>query len=133
MARALAAGLRGLLSAYGVNPLPPDSEVLGRLSLLPAGTAEIQKLAEGLAARTIGDAAQGEGARTDLNNVVELIRRAVGADVFPASFQSAHGWRTTLDIGYDWLRLGAYLDSDMPIDEARDLLSSGGAQPHVAA
>ena len=50
---------------------------------------------------------------------------------FPSSFQAASGWRATLDIGYEWLRLGAYLDSALPVDEARDLLTSGGAQPHL--
>jgi len=133
VSRALAAGLRGLLSAHGVNPLPPDSEVLPRLSLLPAGIAPIRQAAQQLAERTVAGPAEGDAARASLDDFVALVRQAVGADVFPSSFESAGEWQATLDIGYDWLRLGAYLDSAMPIDEARDLLASGGAQPHVAA
>jgi hypothetical protein len=130
--RALTVGLRGLLSAYGVNPLPPDCEVLRRLSLLPAGISQIQQAAEGLAERTVDGPGEGEAARADLDDFVTLVRQVVGADLFPSSFQSARGWQATLDIGYDWLRLGAYLDSAVPIDEARNLLTSGGAQPHAA-
>jgi hypothetical protein len=130
--RALAAGLRGLLSAYGVNPLPADSEVLRRLSLLPAGVGQIKAAAESLAERTIAGPGEGAAVRTDLDDFVKLVRQAVGANSFPSSFQSAGGWQATLEVGYDWLRLGAYLDSALPIDEARDLLTSGGAQPHGA-
>lgn len=131
VSRALAAGLRGLLSAYGVNPLPADPEVRGALALLPAGIDPIRRAADGLAGRAIAGAGQGATARADLDDFVGLVRQAVGG--FPSSFASAGGWQATLDIGYDWLRLGGYLDSALPIDEARDLLTSGGAQPHAVA
>ena len=133
VARALAAGLRGLLSSYGVNPLPPDPEARAALSLLPAGIGQIRQAADDLAGRAIAGPGQGQAARADLDDFVALVRRAVGADIFPASFESARNWQATLDIGYDWLRLGGYLDSALPIDEARDLLASGGTQPHAAA
>ncbi|MBL1111351.1 hypothetical protein JK364_02830 [Streptomyces sp. 110] len=132
--RILRAALRGVLSAYGVNPLPPDSEVVRRLSLLPAGadTDEIRAKARHLATLTIASVAQGSAALTALDDFVALVRHTIGAHGFPSSFDSSDGWRQTLEIGYDWLRLGAHLDADLPIDEASDLLSSGGAQPHLA-
>ncbi|MFD0448393.1 hypothetical protein ACFQ10_48260 [Streptomyces indonesiensis] len=132
--RILRAALRGVLSAYGVNPLPADSEVVRRLSLLPAGvdTDEIRAKARHLATLPIASTAQGGAALTALDDFVVLVRHTIGAHSFPSSFDSSDGWRQTLEIGYDWLRLGAHLDADLPIDEASDLLSSGGAQPHLA-
>jgi len=65
----------------------------------------------------------------ELDALVAAVRSASGSPAFPASFDTARAWDDTLAIGYDWLRLGAYLDADLPIDEARDLLASGGAQP----
>jgi hypothetical protein len=128
--RALHSGLRGLLSAYGVNPLPPDSEVLCRLTLLPSVTPRIREAAERLDGLSIISREQGESIRAELERFIVAVREVMGQ--FPSSFHGASGWRATLDIGYDWLRLGAYLDSALPVDEARDLLTSGGAQPHFA-
>ncbi|WPB88606.1 hypothetical protein [Streptomyces malaysiensis] len=132
--RMLRAALRGVLSAYGVNPMPPDSEVVRRLSLLPAGAAtdEIRPKARYLETLAIASATQGGAALTALDDFVALVRHTTGAHDFPSSFDSSDGWRQTLEIGYDWLRLGAHLDADLPIDEASDLLASGGAQPHLA-
>ncbi|MBM4791768.1 hypothetical protein HXP44_06780 [Streptomyces sioyaensis] len=132
--RMLRFALRGVLSAYGVNPLPPDSEVVRALSLLPAGAHMdgIQAEARRLETLTIDSVAGGSAALTALDGFVALVRQATGAHGFPSSFGSSDGWRQTLEIGYDWLRLGAHLDADLPLDEASDLLSSGGAQPHVA-
>ncbi|MFE7132095.1 hypothetical protein ACFVIM_14655 [Streptomyces sp. NPDC057638] len=133
--RMLRFALRGLLSAHAVQPLPPDSEVVSRLSLLPAGPDldGIRTRAAHLDTLTIASAAQGSATLTALDDFVLHVRRATGADGFPSSFTSADAWRRTLDIGYDWLRLGAHLHADLPIDEASDLLSSGGAQPHAVS
>ncbi|MFD7668744.1 hypothetical protein [Streptomyces sp. NPDC059788] len=126
--------LRGLLSAHGVNPLPPDSEVVPRLSLLAAGadTDELRSSATHLETLTIASGSEGTAALAALDGFVAQVRRATGADDFPSSFDSSDEWRQTLEIGYDWLRLGAHLNADLPIDEAGDLLASGGAQPHAA-
>jgi hypothetical protein len=129
--RALHSGLRGVLSAYGVNPLPPDPEVLRRLALLPPATLRIREAAQRLDGLSITSSEQGEAIRAELDRFVALAREVMGE--FPSSFDGASGWRATLDISYDWLRLGGYLDSELPVDEARDLLTSGGAQPHLAS
>jgi hypothetical protein len=128
--RALHSGLRGVLSAYCVNPLPPDSEVLRRMSLLPETTLPIREAAARLDSLSISTRQQSAAVRAELDRYVELVREVVGG--FPPSFRSTCDWRATLEIGHDWLRLGAYLDSALPLDEARDLLISGGAQPHLA-
>jgi hypothetical protein len=120
---------RGLLSAYGVNPLPPDSDVVRRLSLLPAETGPIRELAETIVARRLDSPAAAQRVLGELDGLVSATRTVTGAQVFPSSFDSARAWDRTLAIGYDWLRLGAYLDADLPIEEARDLLGNGGRQP----
>ncbi|MEV4640571.1 hypothetical protein AB0J80_24835 [Actinoplanes sp. NPDC049548] len=125
-ARAVNGGLRALLSAHGVSPLPPDPELLHRLDLVPVTPARIRVLAERLYASAMPDIRL-------LQDFVTEVRAASGGGAFPSSFDSPDGWQRTLDIGYDWLRLGAYLDQELPLDEAQDLLSSGGVQPHVAA
>lgn len=130
--RAVNGGLRALLCSCGVSPLPADPELIHRLDLLPEPRPRIAQLARELLRTTVDDE---DGARrllADLTEFVTAVRAACGGEAFPSSFDSADGWQHTLDIGYDWLRLGAYLDQQLPLDEAQDLLSSGGAQPHAA-
>lgn len=131
--RAVHAALRGLFSAYGVNPLPADSDLVRRIDLLPPATRVIRARAEALLRRTVDSAEHGDGLLTEVRACAALVRDAAGADAFPASFDSADTWRATLQLGYDWLRIGAYLDAELPIEEARDLLASNGAQPHQTA
>ncbi|MFD4673350.1 hypothetical protein ACFWNN_26750 [Lentzea sp. NPDC058450] len=120
---------RAVLSACGMNPLPPDAAIVARLaSVVPADLAE--------QARAVDRALAGDDWETWgelLDKLVAGVREFVRADVFPASFDSAAAWEATLRIGHDWIRLGAYLDADFPVEEARDLLTSGGAQPHRRA
>jgi hypothetical protein len=130
--RAVDGGLRALLSACGVNPLPPDAELVHRGDMVGPWAGEILSAAEQLHRVGVSDPVQGKALLERVNYFVSLIRAVCGADSFPASFDSASNWQTTLDISYDWLRLGAYLDAAIPIEEARDLLSSGGAQPYIA-
>ncbi|GIF23854.1 putative nucleotidyltransferase [Actinoplanes tereljensis] len=124
-ARAVNGGLRALLCAFGVSPLPSDPELIGGLDMLPAPQPRIAELARQLSR----PGSRGE----ELPEFIAAVRAASGGDAFPSSFDSADGWQRTLDIGYDWLRLGAYLDQQLPLDEAQDLLSSGGAQPHTSS
>lgn len=128
--RAVHAALRGLFSAHGVHPLPADSDLVRRLDLLPPATRPTTARARELLRRTVGSAREGDALLADLRSCVLLVRGAAGADSFPLSFESADTWRATLQLGYDWLRLGSHLDAELPIEEARDLLASNGAQPH---
>lgn len=131
--RMLRKACNAVLSAYGVNPLPPEDEAplhVSRLGHLPQDVRdEIRALAGGL---QIDDRNAAEAALATLDALMHRIRAATGASIFPSSFDSADEWRRTLEIGYDWVRLGGYLDSDFPLDEARDLIASGGRQPGEA-
>ncbi|MEV6017010.1 MULTISPECIES: hypothetical protein [unclassified Streptomyces] len=130
--RAVHAALRGLFSAHGVNPLPADADLVRRMDLLPSATAPIGVRAGELLARGVESAEDGDALRAELRRFIALVRGAVGAGSFPLSFDSASTWRATLRLGHDWLRLGAHLGAELPIEEARDLLAGNGAQPHQA-
>ncbi|SDJ46558.1 hypothetical protein SAMN04488074_102127 [Lentzea albidocapillata subsp. violacea] len=119
---------RALLSACGMSPLPPDAAIVARLGALTAVPAELTAQAAAVERELAGD--EWELWAERLDKLVAGVRDLVRAEVFPASFDSAAAWEATLRIGHDWIRLGAYLDADFPIEEARDLLTSGGAQPH---
>ncbi|MBL1074559.1 AMP-binding protein [Nocardia sp. 2] len=141
--RLIAMSVRVLVSAFGIYPLPADvapAETLRRL--LPASAVRRTEILEQLdAARSVRFsaviAAGGDTLEplTVLDEFVHLVRRvAGGADAatgFPASFDSREQWERTLSIGYDWLRIAGYLNTDLPLDETRDLLASGGHQPHI--
>ncbi|MEU6273188.1 hypothetical protein ABZ871_12395 [Streptomyces populi] len=130
--RAVHAALRGLFSAHGVNPLPADTDLVRRMDLLPAATGPIGARAGELLGRGVDPAEDGDALRAELRRFIALVRAAMGADSFPLSFDSAHTWRATLQLGHDWLRMGAHLGAELPIEEARDLLAGHGAQPHQA-
>ena len=114
-----------LLNAYGVDPLPAHEEACAQL-------AGLGGLDRGLAADAIALerrlAIRGEhDARPTLAAVEELVvrvRREIRAAAFPSSFADADAWRTTLETFYDWVRIGAHLDSDFPLDDLRDTLLS---------
>jgi hypothetical protein len=72
-------------------------------------------------------------ARAEIDQFVSDVQAASGGEMFPSSFASAEQWQETLRYGYQWLRMAGYLDAYLELDEARDLLSSGGAQPAARA
>ncbi|MFC8043879.1 AMP-binding protein [Nocardia sp. NPDC057353] len=133
--RMLAMGVRVLLSAFGIHPLPADVAAAATLErLLPAAAQQRTALLTALAAAQdvrFGPDPDPTSALGVLDDFVTLVRRTAGGTDFPASFDSREQWRRTLAIGYDWLRIAGYLNTDLPLDEARDLLASGGQQPHL--
>lgn len=129
--RMLQYACRGILAAYGAVPLPPDGEVVRRLNRFPDLPAPIKETADRLdGALRVSSAAQGDAVLVELDEFVRQVRNATGAELFPASFDSSGQWQLTLELAYDWIRLGAYVKADFPIEEARDLLESKGEQPH---
>ncbi|WRZ95316.1 nucleotidyltransferase domain-containing protein [Streptomyces sp. NBC_01007] len=130
--RAVHAALRALFSAHGVNPLPADSDLVRRMDLLPPATRPIGVRADELLRCGVDSVKDGDALLGELRSYVASVRGAVGADSFPLSFDSADTWRATLRLGHDWLRIGAHLGAELPIEEARDLLAGNGAQPHQA-
>ncbi|BCK57673.1 AMP-binding protein [Nocardia wallacei] len=137
--RMVAMAVRMVLCAYGIHPLPADVAPVPTLARLLPGAASlrgellrsVEEASRVNFARTLAAGADSLAELARLDDLVTRVRGHVGGDDFPASFDSREQWRRTLDISYDWLRVAGYLDTDLPLDEARDLLTSGGRQPHL--
>ncbi|GAA5068870.1 AMP-binding protein [Nocardia callitridis] len=140
--RLIAMSVRVLLSAFGIHPLPADVAAAATIRrLLPthamrrddllASLAEAQRVRFSRILDAGQDAIAGLSAVDEFVALVRWVAAGGSATGFPASFDSREQWRRTLAISYDWLRIAGYLNTDLPIDEARDLLNSGGHQPHL--
>lgn len=134
--RLVAMATRMVLSAFGIYPRPADVAPVPTVRrLIPDTVPERDRLVDSLRDATevrftgVGD---DDGLAT-LDRLVSHVRELTGGEKFPAAFDSQAQWTRTLAIGYDWLRIGGYLNADLPIDEVRDLLTSGGQQPHTPA
>ncbi|MEU8034095.1 hypothetical protein AB0C13_36800, partial [Streptomyces sp. NPDC049099] len=99
---------------------------------VPPAARPIGARAGELLRRSVDSAEHGDSLLAELRGFIAQVRAAAGADSFPLSFDSADTWRATLQLGYDWLRVGAHLNAELPIEEARDLLTGHGTQPHPA-
>lgn len=134
--RLVAMTTRMLLSAFGIHPLPADIAPAPTVRrLIPRDSPESATIVEQLEQASAVSFSDTTGATADkmatLDRLVESVRAATGGANFPSAFDSQAQWSRTLAIGYDWLRIGGYLNADLPIDEVRDLLTSGGQQPHA--
>ncbi|WP_024803269.1 AMP-binding protein [Nocardia sp. BMG51109] len=134
--RLIAMCVRMTLAAYGIHPLPADVAPVRTLTrMLPDSAGDLLRAVAAAGrvefARTLVAEAGHLDGLAQLDDLVSRVREHVGGNDFPASFDSREQWRRTLDISYDWLRVAGYLDTDLPLDEARDLLTSGGRQPHL--
>ncbi|MFC8528036.1 AMP-binding protein [Nocardia sp. NPDC057227] len=119
------------ISALGAQPEPGSP---GAAAVETGAERVVDAAVEtgaGGAERVVYAAGDPASALALLDDFVTLVRRVAGGTDFPASFDSREQWRRTLAIGYDWLRIAGYLNTDLPLDEARDLLASGGQQPHL--
>jgi hypothetical protein len=127
--RIVTMAVRILTSAWGVTPLPGDPVLIEGLATLIPEHAKLAATAGRLVRLSVHDDDEALDARAEIDRFVSDVRAASGAEMFPSSFASQEQWRETLRYGYQWLRMGGYLDAYLELDEARDLLSSGGAQP----
>lgn len=119
-------------TAYGIHPLPLPDAGPYRIQDIRDLPPEIKNTALTLEADIQSgplDEKLDDSTLQLLDQFIEMIRRNTYGEDFPSCFIDDDGWNRTLEIGYDWVRLGAYLDADFPIEEARDLLAAGGQQP----
>jgi len=123
--RALQRVCMSVLSAYGVDPLPAQEEACAQLAGLPeidrALAADVLALEQGAA---VVDERSAQRALAAADQLVSCLRERIGAEGFPCSFLDAARWRSTLETFYDWVRIGAHLDSALPLDELRDVVTS---------
>ena len=129
--RIVTMAVRILASAWGVTPLPADQVLSHCLDTVMPEHIHIAQWAGRLAGLTIDDQPAALAAGDEINDFVAQVQSLTGGQMFPSSFDSREHWRETLRYGYQWLRMGGYLDAYVELDEARDLLASGGAQPAV--
>lgn len=125
--------VRVLCSAWGVTPLPADAVLADRLEHLVPEHCPLAQPARELIGLRIRDRDEAVHAQDDLDRLVAGVREVTAGEKFPASFTSREQWQQTLRRGYQWLRLGHYLGAYVELDEVRDLLASGGAQPAARA
>ncbi len=116
-----------VLSTYGIDPLPAQEEACACLRTIPGLDGVLADAALELD-RTIAvsSRADAESVLASVAQLVERTRALTGASDFPSSFVDADGWRATLETFYDWARIGAYLDSEFPLEDLRDVLVSTG-------
>jgi len=131
--RIVVMAVRILASAWGVTPLPGDPVLLDGLGQLVPEHHHLAEIARRLMELSIRDRDDALRAQADLERFVAQVRQATGGEAFPSSFSSREQWQQTIRHGYQWLRMGGYLDAYVELDETRDLLASGGAQPGARA
>src|SRR6202521_2809150 len=121
------------LGAHGVTPQPPLEEAtLEAIRLLRLDEALIAGIRE-LERCSIGSEADACNRLALADELARRLRSHGGEPQFPASFDTASGWRGTIHAAYDWINLGAHLGARFPqtahggrgtAEEARDLLAS---------
>jgi acyl-CoA synthetase (AMP-forming)/AMP-acid ligase II len=131
--RVVVMAVRILASAWGITPLPADAVLLDALGQLVPEHDELAQTARHLVELSIRDREEALRVQSDLDSLVTQVRQVSGGEAFPSSFTSREQWQQTISRGYQWLRIGGYLDAYVELDEVRDLLASGGAQPGVNA
>jgi hypothetical protein len=124
------------LGAHGVTPQPPLEEAtLDAIRLLRLDDALVHDIRE-LERCSIASEEQARDRLELAEEVARRLRSRGGEPQFPASFDTASGWRGTIHAAYDWVNLGAHLDARFPqtahgghgsAEEARDLLASSSA------
>lgn len=116
---------RALCASHGMVLLPPNDAAVAALRKLSGIDSDLSVRVEAVeyaAAPTDSTSAADLLERAQV--CVDLGRRQIGLANFPSSFDSAAGWEATIGSGYDWVRLGAFVDAEFPVDEARDVLAT---------
>jgi hypothetical protein len=125
-----------MLGAHGVTPQPPLEEAtLDVIRLLRFDEALVDGIRE-IERCSIQSEEDAHNHLALADELAQRLRSRGGAPQFPASFDTASGWRRTIHAAYDWVNLGTHLDARFPqtahgghgtAEEARDLLASSSA------
>lgn len=121
--------VRILASAWGITPLPADPVLASRLDMLVPEHPQLAQTARSLIELSIADEDDAGSVHQELDAFVAEVRKVTCGENFPSSFASREEWQRTIRYGYHWLRMGGYFDAYVELDEIRDLLTTGGAQP----
>jgi hypothetical protein len=121
-----------VLSAQGIHPAPAVEDLLSEAATAERVTPELRARMLDLDRELrVDDHASARRMVDLLDALVRDIRDVTKTSLFPRCFSSAGEWQRAIDIGYDWIILGAHLDADFPLDEARDVIATGGGQPMI--
>ena len=116
-----------ILSSLGLSPLPHTEEAVACLAGIDEVPESLRRRALELSFRLrIRTSQQARDCLDELAGFVQRARQLAHSSTYPSCFESAGEWRNVIELGYDWARMGAYLDSSFPYDEVRDLLASAG-------
>ncbi|GAB3132623.1 hypothetical protein GCM10027289_21120 [Tsukamurella serpentis] len=138
--RLIAMCVRMVAASHGVHPLPADIAPVRTVArLVPPNAAQRDRLLADLDAAIGVDFPALFDTGTDpldglraVDALLTTVREITGGIEFPPSFDSREQWRRTLEISYDWVRMGTHLGVELPLAEAGDLMDTGGGQPHAA-
>lgn len=118
----------GRLSGTSWQRREADEESCLRLRSLPGVPAElVTALVELETSGGVTDNEEAERLLSATDAAIARVRDVTAGSLFPSSFVTPEEWRETLELVYDWVRLGAYVDSAFPLEEAHDVVASGSA------
>lgn len=125
VARPAAGAGAGSLSATDWQRREADEEACLRLKSLPGLPPDLVSAMIDLESSG-GVTSEDEALRllTATDEVIARVREITAGSLFPSTFVSPGEWRETLELCYDWIRLGAFVDSAFPLEEAQDVVAS---------
>ena len=114
-----------MMCSYGVHPLPPVEEIYETLAGVGWVPVDLRdRILEQERSLLADDGNAASSALHRLDELISDLRKLTEGSIFPSSFDSPLGWQETLNMGFDWARLGAFLDAQFPLEQARDLIRS---------
>lgn len=116
------------LSAYGVNPLPPNEEIVLRLQSVEMPSSDIKTKILELDQQLLVDNEETASSMLESVNKIVLQMRDLTKSHMPSCFDSSDAWQETITIGYEWACLAVHLRAKIPKAMLK-LVALGGQQP----
>jgi hypothetical protein len=126
LGRMVAQACQAVLSAHGVEPLPAPEEVVPRTQDVIALPLDLRRELDRVVRLEIDGEDDADQAVSAVTALVTDMQAILHGSAVPASFKSAANWRRTVEVAYEWARLGAYVGARFPVARGRDLLRSPG-------